>query len=88
MKARKGFVLRNIMGDNILSPTGSMMKEFKATVVMNDLSAFVWGKLQEEVTQDGLLEAILAEYDVDRDTAAKDLEELIAKFRDYGILEE
>lgn len=87
MKARKGFVLRNIMGDNILSPAGSMIKDFKATVIMNDLSAFVWGKLQEEVTQDELLEAILAEYEVDRETASTDLEDLLTKFKDYGIIE-
>ncbi len=87
MKARDGFVLRNIMGDNILSPTGNMIKDFKATVVMNDLSAFVWGKLQEEVTRDELLKAILAEYEVEPETAANDLDDLLAKFRDYGILE-
>lgn len=88
MKALDGFVLRNIMGDNILSPTGNRMKDFKATVVMNGLSAFVWGKLQTETTKEELLDAILSEYDVDHDTAAKDLEELLAKFRSYGIIEE
>ena len=88
MKARKGFVLRNIMGDNNLSPTGSMIKDFKGTVLMNDLSAFVWGKLQEEITHDELLDAILAEYDVDRETASGDIEDLLTKFKDYGIIEE
>lgn len=88
MKARDGFVLRNIMGDYILSPTGSRIKEFRATIVMNELSAFVWNKLQEEVTRNELIDAILSEYDVDSDNAAKDLDELLTKFREYGILEE
>ena len=88
MKARDGFVLRNIMGDYILSPTGSRIKEFRATIVMNELSAFVWNKLQEEVTRNELIDAILSEYDVDSDNAAKDLDELLTKFREYGMLEE
>ena len=88
MKAKEGFILRNIMGDYILSPKGSTIKEFQATVVMNELSAFVWGKIQEEITRDDLTEAILEEYDVERETAEKDLDLLLTKFRDYGILEE
>ncbi len=88
MKARDGFVIRNIMGDYVLSPKGSRMKEFQATIVMNELSAFVWNKLQEEVTRSDLLKAILEEYDVDQETAARDLDALLKKLRDYEIIED
>ncbi len=88
MKAREGFVLRNIMGDYVLSPAGSRIKEFQATIVMNELSAFIWGKLQEDTTREDLINAILGEYDVERETADRDLDALLTKFRDYGILEE
>ncbi len=88
MRARDGFVLRNIMGDYVLSPTGSRIREFQATIVMNELSSFVWNKLQENVTRDDLMNAILDEYDVDQETAAKDLDSLLTKFREYGIIEE
>ena len=88
MKAREGFVIRNIMGDYVLSPTGSKMKEFQATIVMNDLTAFVWNELQHDVTRSELLKAILEEYDVDQETAAKDLDALLKKLREFEIIED
>ena len=88
MKARDGFVLRNIMDDHILVPVGSRIKDFRGSIVMNDLAAFLWGKLQESVTEEELIDAILNEYDIDEATAKRDLTALLQKLRDFGVLED
>ncbi len=88
MKAREGFVLRNIMDDHILVPVGSKVKEFHGTIVMNDLSAFVWSKLQANVSEADLLSDILEEYEVDEATATQDLDALLKKLRSFEVIEE
>lgn len=88
MKIRDGFILRDVMDEYIVMPAGTQMKEFEGVVVLNEPSAFLWKKMQTEVTRQELVEALLAEYEVDRFTAEKDTEELIKKLADYGVLED
>ncbi len=87
MKIKDGFILRDVMDEYIVMPAGAKMKEFEGVVVLNEPSAFLWKKMQTDVTRQELVEALLAEYEVDRSTAEKDTEELIKRLADYGVLE-
>ena len=64
MKAKGGFVLRNIAGEQILMPTDENIGKFKGTVLLNDVAVFIWEKMQVHVSRDDLLTAILDEYGV------------------------
>ena len=87
MRIKDGFILRNVMDEYIVMPAGAQMKEFEGVVVLNWPSAFLWEKMQSDVTRQELVEALLAEYDVDRAVAEKDTEELLKKLDLYGVLE-
>ena len=87
MKAKDGFVLRNVVDEQILMPVGDNIAQFNGTVLMNDVSAFVWEKLQQPTTKEELLQAVLNEFEVDEETASRDLDELLEKFAGLGILE-
>ena len=88
MKAREGFILRNLAGEYLLMPKGEKIKNYDSVVLMNELSAFVWGKMQNPVTQSDLLEAVLNEYDVDEETAREDLNGLLAKLKEAGVIDD
>ena len=88
MKAKSGFVLRNVVGEYILMPVGDTISQFKGTMLLNEVSALVWEKLQNPVSRDDLLRAIMSEYDIDEATAAKDLDALLEKLKGYGVVEE
>lgn len=87
MKARDGFVLRTIVDEYMIMPTGSNISRFDGTVVLNEVSAFIWEKLQQPVTREMLLETLLAEYDVTPAVAEKDLDALLQRLAEYGLLE-
>ena len=87
MKARPGFILREVVGEKILMPTGDNIGQFNGTVLLNDLSAFVWQQLQNPVSRDDLLRAILDEYEVEENVAAADLDKLLRTFEEYGVIE-
>ena len=86
MKAKPGFVVRNIADEFILMPTGDNIGKFNGTVLLNEVSAFVWEKLQNPLSKEDLLEAVLDEYEVSRDTAAKDLDNLLETLRGYDVI--
>ena len=88
MKAKAGFVLRNVVDEFILMPTGDNIGKFNGTILLNDVSAFVWEKLQNPLSKDDLLKAILDEYEVDKATASADLDALLETLRGYGVIED
>ena len=88
MKAKSGFVLREVVGEYILMPVGENIGHFNGTIVMNDVAALVWEKLQNPVSRDDLLAAILDKYSIWEDVAAADLDKLLEKLKSYGVIEE
>jgi len=87
MKIKDGFVLRNVVDEFIVMPTGDNIAKFDGAVVLNEVSAFVYKQLEHPVSKEDVLEALLAEFDVDRETAAKDLDALLDSFAKMGILD-
>ena len=87
MKAKADFVVRNVVGEYILMPTNDNISKFDGTVVLNEVSAFIWNQLQQETTQEAVLAAVLEEFDVTREVAAKDLQALLGSFEEMGLLE-
>ena len=87
MKIKEGFVLRNVVDEHIVMPTGDNIAKFDGAVVLNEVSAFVFKQLQNAVSREDLLEAMLAEYDVARETAEKDLDALLESFAQMGLLD-
>ena len=88
LKAKQGFVLRNVVDEFILMPTGDNIGKFNGTVLLNEVSAFVWEKLQNPLSKDDLLKAILDEFEVDKATASADLDALLETLRGYGVIED
>ena len=85
MKIKDGFVLRNVIDEFIVMPTGSNIAKFDGAVVLNEVSAFIYKLLANPMSRDDLLTAVLNEYDVDEATAAADLDNLLEKLADMGV---
>ncbi len=88
MKAKQGFILRNVVDEFILMPTGDNIGKFNGTVLLNEVSAFVWKKLQDPMSKDDLLKAILDEFEVDKATASADLDALLQTLRGFDVIED
>ena len=86
MKAKSGFILRNVVDEFILMPTGDNIGKFKGTVLLNEVSAFIWEKLQSPVSKDELLKEVLDQFEVENPAAEADLDELLKKFKEYDII--
>ena len=88
MKIRDGFVLRNVVDEYIVMPTGENIAQFAGSVVLNEVSAFVFEQLKTPMTAGDLLAAVLAEFDVDEETARQDLDELLGELRRLKLIED
>lgn len=87
MKVKDGFVLRNVVDEFIVMPTGDNIAKFDGAVVLNEVSAFVFEQMKRPVSREDLLEAVLNEFEVDEATAKADLDALIEKLAEMGLIE-
>ena len=88
MKIKDNFLLKEIAGSYMVVPVGSELVDMNCMITLNESGAFLWKSLSEETTKEAVLEAMLKEYDVDKDTALADIEEFIANLRNIGALDE
>lgn len=86
MRIKDGFVLRKVAGSYIAVAVGEEAVSFNAMVTTNETGAFLWEKLKNDTTEEELVSALLAEYDVDAETAKADISEFLSKLRDGKLL--
>ncbi len=86
MKVKEGFILRNVADATVVVPTGKASLDFNGMITLNDTGAFLWRQLENDVSMDDILKAMLSEYDVDEATARGGIERFIEKLRAEGLL--
>lgn len=89
MKIKNGFELRNICGENIIIAHGVKNIDFTRVITLNESAAFLWNKVAgKDFTEQDMVEALLAEYEVERPQAEADVKALLASWLDAGLLED
>lgn len=86
MKIVDGFVLKNIADTYVVVPLGTNTVSFRSIISLNESGAFLWAQLENEMTEEELLSAMLNEYDIDEETAKADIKDFIKKLNDAGLL--
>ncbi len=87
MKAREGFTIKEVADSFVIIPTGANLVDFSAMITINETGAFLWDKLQSDITEDELLCAMLGEYDVDEATALNDIREFLSVLKEKKVIE-
>ncbi|MCI6549508.1 MAG: PqqD family protein [Prevotella sp.] len=88
MKARKGFNLRNVCGEQIIVPEGKENIDCSSIISMNESSAYLWKNIQDkDFTAEDLVRLLMDEYEVDEETAGEDVRQLIRQWQTADLLE-
>ena len=87
MKTKKGFKLRTICGENIIVAEGVENIDYSRIISMNESAAFLWKNIQDKsFTAEELVNLLLNEYEVEEDVARNDVNLLLEKWLDAGII--
>ncbi len=87
MKIKPGFALKEVANSFVIVPTGSNIVDFSAMITINETGAFLWNSIGDGATEEELVEKLLNEYDVDRDTAVSDVHEFSEVLRNKKVIE-
>ena len=87
MKIKDGYLLREIADTFIVVPIAERVIEFKGMMTLSGVAAKVWEFLGADRSYQEVLDHIVSLYEVDRDTADKDLKILLGQMESGGVLE-
>lgn len=86
MKIKKKLLKREIGGECFLVPLGKTVYEANGLFLLTELGAFIWDLLPGAACEEDILQAILAEYEVEESVARADLAKFLDKLKNMEIL--
>ncbi len=88
MRIVKGFKLRSVAGEMVVSGEGVNQINFNKLVALNSTAAYLWQSVEErEFDAQVMAELLVSEFDVDLEQALKDSQNLLASWVDCGLVE-
>lgn len=86
MQLKHEFVMREVAGETLLVPVGQATLSLNGMLVLNGSGKLLWERIPAAGTEEDLVAAVLEEYEVDRQTAERDVREFLDSLRKLGIL--
>lgn len=86
MEIKKQLMKRQVAGETFLVPLGKAVYDSNGLFFLTEVGAFLWDLLEKAESEEELVAAVLAEYDVDEVTARADINAFLTKLREMGIL--
>ena len=89
MKIKSGFVVQKVGSSYLAVAVGERADDFNAMIRMNATGAFVWEQLSAaDLTEQELIAALVREYSVSAEIAARDIAGVVSALRRAGLLDE
>lgn len=88
MRIKEGFRLMDVCGNSVIVSEGIKNIDFNKIISLNETSAYLWKALEgKDFTFDDMAELLIAEYEVNKETALADSEKLANEWIKIGIVE-
>jgi Coenzyme PQQ synthesis protein D (PqqD) len=71
-------VCREVGGESILVPIRNRVGDLESIFVLSPVAARIWSLLDQAISADQIIDTICSEFEVERETAAADVNELLA----------
>ena len=89
MKIKKGFVLRQLLGEYVVTGEGLERVNFNKIINLNSTAAFLWDELKDKDFDSEMMANLLTgKYEVSYETALADSKKLIEDWKSAGLLDD
>ncbi len=87
MQINKDFTIQKVGASYVAVPVGETSKTFHGMVQLNETGAFLWNALAgKDLSEAELVDALLAEYDVSREIAERDVHRIVEVLKEHKII--
>ncbi len=88
MKLKKGVVVCDVGGNPMVICSGEALDLLNGLIHNNKTGDFIFRQLQQETTQEKIVDSMLETFDAPREVIAADAAEFVAEIRKLGLLDE
>ena len=85
MKLKMVFSVREVAGQTVAVPVGGSV-DLNAMITLNNTGKFLFQLLENETDENTLTDALLAEYDVDEETARNAVQTFVRTLKEHDFL--
>ena len=87
MKINEGFELRKVCDDYVIVAYGRKNIDFSKVISLNESAAYMWNAVvDKDFTCQDLADLLCKEYDVDAQTALQDVTQIVASWKELGLV--
>lgn len=87
MRLKKELIHHKVLDDSMWIPTEDLSEKFKGMLRGNETAGFLMERMEQETTEEELVEALLEVYDVEKKRASEDVKKLVKMLEAEGLLE-
>ena len=89
MKIKKGFVLRQVCGENVIVGEGLGAINFGKLLALNETAAWLWKEAQAmgDFTIEALAQRLCEEYEVSTEEALRDVADIVGEWQNVEVIE-
>ena len=86
MKIKDGFMLRQFGEDYIVVAVGDDAEDFNKLITLNSVGAYIYNLLNNDMTYEEIVSAVLDKYEADRKTVENDINIFLADAKKAGLI--
>ena len=79
MRVKTNYLLRDVGDQHLVGPVGEETRSFHGFVRLNDTGAYLWGLLRQDMTPEGLAQALAQRNGVDETRAREDVDAFLSQ---------
>lgn len=80
------YTLRQIAGEYLAIPISNEAGDDANIVILNPVSQVIWGKLEAGATFNEILDAVVKEFNVEKEEATEDIKDFLENLENSGLL--
>lgn len=88
MKLIEGLITHKVGDEHIMVGAGDAAGILNGIVKSNETAAFIIEQLKKETTEAAIVDAMLEEYEAEREDVEQGVASIVAKLREIGAIEE
>lgn len=88
MRLKEGFILHDVNGESVAVATRNASLAFNGMIRNNKTSAFILDMLLHETSDAEIIDEMCKKYEAPKEVIEKDVEEILEKLRQEGLLDE
>lgn len=87
MKKKEDFIIRNIADEYIMIPVGKTALKFNGTIMINEISAFIWNHIEEVSNEREMSNLICKYYEANYNEVYNDIKVIFRQMKDMQWIE-